>query len=62
VKPDDLMCTVLGIHELIVQCKICRLAFQEAVANDVGEDWGWIYGKSGTDSILHLAIPNQFDF
>jgi hypothetical protein len=54
------MCTVSGIHELIVQCKICYLAFRETVANDVGEEWGWIDGKSGTDSILLLAIPNEF--
>jgi hypothetical protein len=55
------MCTVSGIHELIVQYKICCLAFREAVANDVGEEWGWIDGKSKTDSILHLVIPNAFD-
>jgi hypothetical protein len=55
------MYTVSGIHELIVQCKICCLVFREAVANDVGEEWGWINDKSGTDIILHLAIPNGFD-
>jgi hypothetical protein len=55
------MCPVSGIHDLIVQCKICCLAFQELVANDVGEECGWIDGKSRTDSILHLAIPNEFD-
>jgi hypothetical protein len=55
------MCTVSGIHELIVPCKICCLAFREAVANVVGEECGWIDGKSGIDSILHLAIPNEFD-
>jgi hypothetical protein len=60
-EADDLMCTVSGIHELIVQCKICCLAFRDEVANNVGEEWGWIYGKSGTDSILHLAGPNEFD-
>jgi hypothetical protein len=56
------MCTVSGIHKLIVQCKICCLAFREAVASDVGEEWGSIDGKGRTDSILHLAIPNESDF
>jgi hypothetical protein len=55
------MCTVSGFHELTVQDKICCLAFREAVANDVGEEWGWIDGKSGTESILHPTIPNEFD-
>jgi hypothetical protein len=51
---------VSGIHELIVQCKIWCLTFREAVANDVGEEWGWINGMSGTDRILHRAILNEF--
>jgi hypothetical protein len=57
----NLMRTVSGIHELIVQYKICCLAFREAVTNDVGEEWGWVDGKNGTDSVMHLAIPNEFD-
>jgi hypothetical protein len=36
------------------------LAVREAVANDVEEEWGWIDGKSRTDSIPHLAIRNAF--
>jgi hypothetical protein len=55
------MCTASGVHESIVQCKICCLAFREAVANDVGEEWSWIDDKSRTDSTLHLAIPNEFE-
>jgi hypothetical protein len=50
-----------GIHELIVQCKICGLAFREAAVNNVGEECGLIDGKSRTDNILHLAIPTEFN-
>jgi hypothetical protein len=41
--------------------KVCCSAFRKAVANAVGQEWGWIDGKSGTDRILHLVIPNEFD-
>jgi hypothetical protein len=46
------MCTVSSIHELILQCKICYLAFPEAVANDIGG----MDGKNRIDNIQLRSI------